>query len=143
MNWLMIVVMWMSVVVGAFVARVAEEELAEGKKYFHLLRVSLFFGALLVFGFMLFSNWSLDFGILFGIGIGFWVMHFFLKHFSFLKEVIFELFCFILATIAVLMWREEFVEIGLLFVSLFFMYGVVVGTLEKMRFDTYQKTNKA
>jgi len=130
----MIVVMWCSVLVGWILALVAEEELAAGKKYFEWLCWGLFLGVGVVFGVFVFKNFSSFFVLLWVLGVGLRIIHFFLKRVSVLGEVLFELFCFTWATVVVLMWGNIDVELKLLFVSLLFMYGVVVGTLLNIKY---------
>ena len=138
MDWLIIFVMWCSVIAGWLLAIVAEEEMAFGKKYFEWLRWGLFLAVGVVFGVFVFKNFTSFFILLWVLGVGLRIVHFFLKRVSFLREVLFELFCFVWATVVVLIWVDTEVELKLLFVSLLFMYGIVVGTLLNIKYGLRQ-----
>lgn len=135
----MIVVMWMSVVVGWIVAIVAEEELAAGRKYFEWLRRGLFFSGLVLYGFILAKNFLLMFGLWGLVGVGLLAGHFFISNSSFLQECIFTLCCFIWTTGVVLMGSTAFVDLLLVFVSIVFIYGLSVGTIAKMKYQEWNK----
>ncbi len=135
MNWLTVVMMWCSVVVGWILAIAASEELVVGRRYFEWLRLGLFFSVLILFSYFMFNNFGIFSLVLLLLGIGLAIIHLFLKKISFWKEVTVDIFIFLWATMVILVWGNQFVDLGLLFVSLLFIYGLVVGTLGKMVFD--------
>lgn len=127
--------MWCSVVVGWILAIAASEELVVGRRYFEWLRLGLFFSVLILFSYFMFNNFGIFSLVLLLLGIGLAIIHLFLKKISFWKEVTVDIFIFLWATMVILVWGNQFVDLGLLFVSLLFIYGLVVGTLGKMVFD--------
>jgi hypothetical protein len=135
MNWLTVVVMWCSVIVGWLLAWIAEEELDAGRKYFEWLRIGLFFCAVAISSYFVFKNFEMFRLVLLLLGIGLGIIHFFLTKFSFWQEMFVELFSFIWATVIIFVFGDISVELGLLFVSILFMYGLVVGTLGKMAYN--------
>ncbi len=139
MNWFTIVMMWSSILVGWILAVVTAEELIGGKKYLEWLRIVLFLGAGIVFGVRVFEYFTLGLGFLLVLGLGLRAVHFLLRRVTFVVEVLIELFCFIWATVVVLWWGLGEVEMGLLFVSVVFMYGLVVGTLLNVKYNIIAK----
>lgn len=146
MNWLTILVMWVSVAVGWVVAAIACEELDVGRRYIEWLRRGLFLLVLGILGFLGvmfvsdFKVWFLVLGVVGGVLAAY---HFyserFFTTFSFFAESVFVGICFMWATMVLIAGSgtNGGAEIGLLFASMMFLYGICAGTILYVKFKEY------